>query len=197
MRTWDSSRAVRAAVLRDILRGRLAPAPDPRGLRLRGARIAGRLDLEHLTTDVGVGLYECLLGEGLAARGATLPFLILLGCRLEHPAQPPLDADGLTATVLFLNRAVITADCKVGAVRLLDARLGRLECDGTTVRNNAGPALHADGLQVDQGVFLRGGFEAVGAGELGAVRLLVAHPRPAELYRCDHAQQRRPRPGRL
>jgi hypothetical protein len=60
-------------------------------------------------------------------------------------------------------------------VRLLDAHLGRLECDGTTVRNNAGPALHADGLQVDQGVFLRGGFEAVGASQAGAVRLLGAH----------------------
>jgi len=40
MRTWDSSRTIRAAVVRDILRGRLATDPDPHGLRLRGARIA-------------------------------------------------------------------------------------------------------------------------------------------------------------
>jgi hypothetical protein len=30
MRSWDNSRTIRAAVLRDILRGRLAPDPDPR-----------------------------------------------------------------------------------------------------------------------------------------------------------------------
>jgi hypothetical protein len=35
MRSWNSSRTVRAAVLRDILRGRLVPDPDPHGLRLR------------------------------------------------------------------------------------------------------------------------------------------------------------------
>ncbi len=35
MRAWDSSQTIRAAVLRDILRGRLAPDPDPHGLRLR------------------------------------------------------------------------------------------------------------------------------------------------------------------
>jgi hypothetical protein len=58
MRSWDSSRTVRAAVLRDIVRGRLAPEPDPHGLRLRGARITGRLDLENLTTKVGVELSD-------------------------------------------------------------------------------------------------------------------------------------------
>jgi hypothetical protein len=41
MRTCGSSRTIRAAVVRDILRGRLATDPDPHGLRLRGARIAG------------------------------------------------------------------------------------------------------------------------------------------------------------
>jgi hypothetical protein len=74
MRSWDSSPTIRAAVLRDILRGRLASDPDPHGLRLRGARIAGQLDLENLTTSVGVELHDCLLDEGLAARDATLPF---------------------------------------------------------------------------------------------------------------------------
>jgi hypothetical protein len=175
MRSWDSSRTIRAAVLRDILRGRLAPVADPHGLRLRGARIAGQLDLENLTTSVWVELYDCLLGEGLAARDATLPGLVLSGCRLEHPAEPPLAADRLTAAVLVLDRAVITAACETGAVGLLGAHLGRLECDGARLRNDAGPALRAERLQVDQDVFLRGGFEAVGTSEDGAVRLLGAH----------------------
>jgi hypothetical protein len=122
-----------------------------------------------------VGLVDCLLGEGLVARDAQLPFLSLSGCRLEHPAQPPLDADRLTAAALGLDRAVITAACEAGAVGLTGAHLGTLSCGGATMRNDTGPALAADGLQVDRGVFLSGGFEAVGVGPHGAVRLLGAH----------------------
>jgi hypothetical protein len=175
MRAWDSTRTVRAVVLRDILRGRLAPNPDPHGLRLRGARIAGRLDLENLTTSIAVELLDCLLGEGLIARGATLPALVLSGCRLEHPSQPPLDGDQLTAAGLALDQAVITADCETGAVRLAGAHLGRLKCDGAAMRNDAGPALNAAGLKANEGVYLSGGFQAIGTGETGAVRLAGAH----------------------
>src|SRR6266567_1953352 len=116
MRSWGSSRTVRAAVLRDILRGRLA-----------------------------------------------------------HPSQPPLDANRLSVTVLDLSRAVITADCKAGAVRLRGAHLSRLYCIDTTIRNDAGAALNAGGLQVDQDVYLRGGFEAIGAGS--GVTLDLSHVR--------------------
>jgi hypothetical protein len=164
MRSWDNSRTIRAWVVRDILRGRLAEDPDPHGLRLRGVRIAGQLDLENVISGVGVQLDDCLLDEGVVARDAKLPLLSLSGCRLEHPSQPPLDADRLTAAVLSLDRAVIAANCVDGAVRLAGAHLGRLECDGATLRNQSGPALHADGLQVDQDVFPRRGFAAVGGG---------------------------------
>jgi hypothetical protein len=171
MRAWDSTRTVRAVVLRDILRSRLAPNPDPHGLRLRGARIAGQLDLENLTISLWLELLDCLLGEGLVARDATLPGLDLEGCRLEHPSQPPLAAERLTAAVLAFDRAVITAHCENDAVRLPGAHLGTLACSHATIRNDAGPALGADGLQVDQGVFLRGSFEALGTGKTGTVRL--------------------------
>jgi hypothetical protein len=176
MRSWDrdSSRTIQAAVLRDILRGRLAPDPDPHGLRLRGARIAGRLDLENVTTGVAVELKDCLLGEGLVARDATLRCLSLSGCRLEGPYQSPLDADRLSATMLVLDHAVITAACETGAIQLLNAHLGILACSHATIRNDSGPALAADGLQVDHAVYLRTA-EAVGAGEFGAVRLVDAH----------------------
>jgi uncharacterized protein YjbI with pentapeptide repeats len=175
MRSWDHSRTIKATVLRDILRGRHAPEPDPHGLRLRGARVDGRLDLENLTTSVAVELSDCLLGEGMVARYATLPFLTLSGCRLEHPAEPPLDADRLTAAALHLDKAAIITDCELGAVRLLGAHLGQLDCSGATIRNATGPALEGESLQVDQSVLLRDGFEAVGAGEDGAVRLPSAH----------------------
>ena len=176
MRSWGDSRTCRASVIRDILRGRLVADPDPHGLRLRGARITGRLDLENLTTDVSFELTDCLLEEGVLARDARLAFVGLTGCQLEHPAEPPLDADRLTCSVLDLSKATIIGHAEAGAVNLPGAHIGgQLDCDGASLRNDSGPALNADGLQVDQDMFLRGGFTATGTGEFGAVRLVGAH----------------------
>jgi hypothetical protein len=49
-----------------------------------------------------------------------------------------------------------------------------MDCTGAMIRNESGPALHADGLRVDQDVYLFA-IEAVGASEGGAVRLFGAH----------------------
>jgi hypothetical protein len=66
------SQTVRASVIRDITRGRLAPDPYPHGLRLRGARIDGRLDLANVTSPLPFELSDCQLDEGLDARNAQL-----------------------------------------------------------------------------------------------------------------------------
>ena len=59
-----------------------------------------------------------------------------------------------------------------GTVRLRGARIGgQLNCDGARLRNDSGPALNASGLQVDQDMWLRGGFTATGVGDDGTVRL--------------------------
>jgi hypothetical protein len=196
MRSWDESRTVRASVVRDILRGRLAPDPDPHGVRLRGARIAGRLDLEHITSTVALELRRCLLEQGVVARDADLPALDLSGSLLEHPHEAPVDADRLTTTVLALDHTVINAHNGRGAVRLAGAHLRGLDCTGATVRNNSGPALNADRLHVDQTAFLRGGFDAVGAGNAVAVDLAgvrvggVLEFRPARLQHLTDPQFR-------
>jgi hypothetical protein len=199
MRSWGPDRNVRAAVVRDIVRGRLAPDPDPHGLRLRGARIVGRLDLANVTSSVPIELMDCLIEDGLDAVSAHLAHLILLGCRingagedgavqllgariggqlgcrgtkLSNESGRALEADGLQVEQdVFLDGGFEA----VGGVRLLGARIGgQLGCRGAKLSNESGPALEADGLQVEGGVFLVGGFEAVGAGEDGAVRLLGA-----------------------
>src|SRR4029077_2814597 len=65
---------------------------------------------------------------------------------------------------------------QAGTVRLTGARIGgSLECDGASLRNNSGPALLADDLQVGQDISLREGFTATGSGENGAVCLAGAH----------------------
>ena len=187
MRSWGDDRTCRATVIRDILRGRLAPNPDPHGLRLRGARIAGRLDLENLTTDVSLGLTDCLLEEGLLARGARLAFVNLTGCLLEHPDDPPLDAARLTCSGLDLGKTTITGHADTGAVDLTGARTGTLKCSGASMRNDSGPALMAEDLQADQGIFLTSGFTATGVGWPAAVSLV--HVRTGVLN-CNTASLR-------
>jgi hypothetical protein len=176
MRSWGDSRACRASVIRDILRGRLAADADPHGLRLRGVRITGRLDLENLTTDVHLELADCLLEEGVLARGACLAGFALAGCDIEHPTEPPLDGNRLTCSALSLARTRVIGHAEAGAVVLSSAHIGgQLGCTGAELRNDCGPALNAESLQVDQGMFLRGGFTATGSGGFGAVRLTGAH----------------------
>jgi hypothetical protein len=171
MRSWDSSHEVNAAVIRDILRGRLVSDPDPHGVRLRGARLVGRLDLENLTTTVNVDLRDCLLPDGLVACDARLAALRLEGCLVETASGSAVAAERLVASVMVLRAATVVGHGPAGAVSLPGARLDRLDCDGARLRNGCGPALRADSIQVDQRAFLRRGFEAVGAGRLGTVRL--------------------------
>ena len=175
MRSWGDPRTFRAGVIRDILRGRLAPDPDPHGLQLRAARIIGRLDLANLTTDVNLELRDCYLEEGLLARNARLSDLDLTGCHLEHPTEPPLDAERLTCGTLCLDKATIIGHSEAGAVNLPGGHIGgQLSCRGASLRNGSGAALKADGLRIDQGMFLHGGFTAIGAGADGAVNLAGA-----------------------
>lgn len=87
MQSWGPERTIRAAVIRDILRGRHASNPDPHGLSLRGARIGGTLDLDHLTSTIPINLAYCLLSKGMVASDATLPTVTLHECWLEHPSR--------------------------------------------------------------------------------------------------------------
>jgi hypothetical protein len=173
MRSWGESRACRASVIRDILLGRLGAAIDPHGVRLRGARITGRLDLDNLATDVWLKLEDCLLDEGVVARDARLPGLLLSGCQIEHPAKPPLDGTGLSCGLLVLNGARVIGHTRDGAVELLAAHVsGRFECTEVKLCNDSGPALDANTLRVGQNMLLSGEF--TGSGDHGAVCLLGA-----------------------
>jgi hypothetical protein len=124
MRSSDASRTVRASVIRDIARGRLAADPDPHGLRLRGARITGRLDLDNVTSTVPLKFTDCLLDEGLVARDAHLVTLELTRCRLEHPTEPPASLERLITARLGLKEAVIIGHRDQSAMRLLGAHIG-------------------------------------------------------------------------
>ena len=177
MTSWDGTHSVVADDVRDLLRGRLVTDADPRGLRLRAARIRGRLDLDNLNTSVKLTLLDCLLDEGITAEAAHLPGLSLRRCLLTHASKPALYADELRtdAGVSFEGSTILacTAD---GAIRMNGAHIGgQLDCSGATIANPSGPALHGERLKVNDSVLLRAGFTADGDGELGAVRLSGAH----------------------
>src|SRR5205814_695725 len=100
------------------------------------------------------------------------------GARLGNVSGPALAADGLRVGLgMFLRRGfTATGAGNLSAVRLAGAHIGgQFGCDGADLRNDSGPALVADSLQVGQNMFLRSGFTATGAGELGTVRLTGAH----------------------
>jgi hypothetical protein len=176
MRAWDDTRTISATAIRDIVRGRLATNPDPHGLRLRGARIRGRVDLENISSTLAVDLRDCLLDQGMTVRHATLSILRLAGCRISHATEPPLDATRLTAGTVVLSGSTVDAKSPEGGVRLVGARIGgTLSCTGTRLHNDSGPALYADQLTVGQSTFLRNGFTAIGAGDVGAIHLGQAH----------------------
>jgi len=133
--------------------------------------------LENVTTDVNLELADCILEEGVLARDACLAFVALTGCQFEHPAEPPLDGARLTCSVLRLNGARVIGHNDTGAVNLFGAHItGPVGFEGADLRNDSGPALFADGLRVDQDMFMRGGFRATGSSDDdGIVRLLGAH----------------------
>jgi hypothetical protein len=165
MTSWDSTHSIAADTIRDLLRGRAATDPDPRGLRLRAARIRGRLDLDNLTTTIKLTLLDCLLDEGITAEAAHLPGLSLRRCLLTHPSKPALCADELrTDAGMSFEGSTIRACSADGAIRLNGAHIGgQLDCSGAIVTNPSGPVLHGERLKVNDNVFLRSGFTADGA----------------------------------
>lgn len=66
-----------------------------------------------------------MLDHGVTAKQAHLPVLRLHRCRLDHPAMPAFAGDGLRVDGdLVLDAAVVTAESKLGSVRLEAARIG-------------------------------------------------------------------------
>jgi hypothetical protein len=162
-------------VIRDILRGRLAADPDPRGVQLRGAHVEGRLDLAHVSSALPLALGSCLLDRGVDVSYADLGPLRLEGCRIEHPSVPAFNGFQLRTPDLVLTDATVVGSGAFGAVNLRESRIGgTLSFDRATLANDTGPALQADYLRVEGPLLMRHGFTATGADEFGAVNLTGA-----------------------
>jgi hypothetical protein len=159
---------------------------DPRGLRLRGLRIRGRLDLAGAAVGFPLRFEECTFEDALVFENAQVSTLVVTGA----PALPGLLANGvLIRGDLNLSGSAVTgahptsaSTSKRSAIWLCESQIGgRLLCVGTTIDTKGERALQADRMQVGGTVRLLHGFTAnaevrmVGARIDGSLDLTGAH----------------------
>ncbi|WP_290058310.1 hypothetical protein [Amycolatopsis solani] len=170
---------------------------EPGTVRLIGARIGGRVDLQgaRLTNDGSPALYADglhvegnLALSGMTATGAgeegavrlhgteITGQLLLDGAELANASGPAFLADA-SRVGNYLDFTGMKATCSAGwaTVSLSGVRIeGQVSFDGAEITNDAGPALQADRCQVAESLSLSG-IRATGAGDEATVRLLAAH----------------------
>jgi hypothetical protein len=155
---------VRAEVLSALLQS--APVPvDGRmpALRLRGARITGRIELSFGRVDVPVHLDDCVLDAAPDLTGAAVRTLALYACRLP----------GLDGRLLAVSGDLRLSDCEVsGCLMLEDAAIsGSVSIGGSRLLNSGGRALSGGGMRVGGGFFARRGVHAEGSVRLIGARI--------------------------
>jgi hypothetical protein len=180
-------------------RARVVGAGDEGAIRLVNARIGGQLTLSgtQVTNRSGSAMHgdglhvdESIYLDDIRADGSgTQGTIRLSGARIggqfsgnhaqvSNDSGPAVNADRLDlGASMSLRYMSATGAGEGSAIRLLNARIGgQLTFNGAHLRNDSGPALAADGIQVDGDVYF---LEAaiVGVGDLGAVRLIGARLR--------------------
>src|SRR5215211_6462457 len=156
----DEQRVVSADLIRRLCVAEEPKDVDPRGIRIKGARIVDPLDLSYCTVAHPLRFEATTFAVVPDLVGADLPAVWF-----EHCSLPGVRADGLRTGSFSLDSSRVS-----GQVRLIGARIdGQLSCVGATLSNEGGLALSADQAEISGGVFLNDGFIAT-----GAVRLLDA-----------------------
>jgi hypothetical protein len=178
--TWGPGRVVRADVIRALLLGAADAEPGSvPGVRLRGARITGRLDLTGAVIQWPLTCEGCHFDEEIFLAESSIRALRVVNSRLLAFNGASMRVDG----------AVSLQDCEVEtAVRLNRARVvGEVCLRGAAVGQDAGKAaVSADGLWVDgdvdcAGLVTRGsvslqGLEVTGSLDLTDARIFQTGP---------------------
>jgi hypothetical protein len=158
MQLWGEERAVSAVVLRDLLVGGQWPV-HAKGVRLRGVKISGLLDLEGATLRCPLSLDSCYLDSDDPVRldHATASRVALTGCQLAG-----LTASMLTARQIDLSHSTL----RTGPLSLMCAKItDELICSGAQLKGTDSDlnALVAGGMKVGGSVYLDDSFTAAGA----------------------------------
>ena len=80
--TGNPDLRVRSVVIRELLMGRCGEL-DPRGLRVKGVRVVGQLDLDHVEAVAGLSLLNCALPDGVTCLFARLREMVLRGSLMQ------------------------------------------------------------------------------------------------------------------
>ncbi|WP_348955520.1 hypothetical protein [Amycolatopsis melonis] len=137
--TQEPAHQMPARVIRRALLAATAGQADPRGLRIRGARITGQLDLTHAYPAIGLGLINCAFDQGIELQDAHLPWLSLTGSHVPQLIADRMQTDG----VLKLDTGFhVVGSHSRGAVCLVAAHIrGQLDMSGAHLVNQSGLAL--------------------------------------------------------
>lgn len=189
---WGRGRIVRAPVITALLLGAQEPKPGyVPGIRLVGARIAGRLDLYGAVLSQTLWLDRCDIPDGILLANANTKEIRLRDCRLRRLRANRATIDG----DLMLSGSTVLAGVQIddahitGVIRLNDATVAAPEkntfeiADGPGDPHNDGPensvsewAIRAGGVTVDGGFFARylmvdGGVRLLGARLRGGLHM--------------------------
>ncbi|MER7734929.1 membrane-associated oxidoreductase [Streptomyces erythrochromogenes] len=139
---WGPDRTLRAEVLRALLLG-AAPAAEGRvaGLKIKGARIVGKLDLRYAVVDHPIRMRDCWFERKPLLYGAQLKALVL-----GYSTLP-----GLTASTLRVEVVLRLSCCRIsGPVRLQGAKIsGGLFLQGAVVGPTSGEEADEPPLQLN------------------------------------------------
>ena len=149
MQLWGEERAVTAAVLRDLLVEGHWPV-HAKGVRLRGVKISGLLDLDGATLRCPLSLDSCYLDadDPACLDHATASRVALTGCQLAG-----LTANMLTARQIDLSRSTL----RTGPLSLMCANItSDLICSGAQLNGTDSNlnALVAGGMKAGASVYL-------------------------------------------
>jgi hypothetical protein len=153
--SWGVEREVRGEVVTALLLG--ACKPDPGwfpALRLRGARITGRIDLMGATIAHALVLEHCWFEEQLRFVETTTKTVRIISSRLPAFNGARMRTEG----ILNFYQSVIE-----GTLRLDRARIdGEISLRGAQIGNGAAEAIAGAGLAVDGDMECNAGFTAHG-----------------------------------
>jgi len=172
---WDHQRDVRAELIRwlavDPDASRMV---DPRGIRLLGARIKGKLDLSHVNMPFGLALIRCVIPEQIDLDSIVIPNLNFAASATGEISAHSMSVHG-DANIGFDGHDYGNEFNASGEVYADNARVdgdltfsgGRFHSSKTDLgfgREPFGPrpAIHLSGVSVKGNVYMCCGFRADG-----------------------------------
>jgi len=158
----DEERVVSAGVLRRLCTGNAVSSLDPRGVRIRGARVVDPLDLAFCTVQCPLQFERTVFEQPLELSRSRLRCLWLWDCSLP----------GLLAEWIEIDEVRLLGCTVAGSVRVVGAKIGgQLDCAGTTIRGASGSALNLQHAEIGGSLVLRGGLRATGETSLLGARI--------------------------